>query len=85
MPDGIWLISEFAIPDSGWRRFHAQFWIWIMYCFFNLTTRLSVKSLPPIETFMTEAGMHRVEQEKRRNGLIVSETWLRDNSAEVLY
>lgn len=84
-PDGIWLISEFAVPKAGWQRLHAQIWVWTMYRFFRVTTNLSPKSLPPIEALMREAGMRRLEQEKRRNGLIVSEIWRHANPAEVLY
>jgi SAM-dependent methyltransferase len=74
-PDGIWLIGEFAIPQNGWRRLHAQIWIGTMYRFFDATTGLRTGALPPIETLMREAGMQRVEQEKKRAGLIVAEVW----------
>lgn len=74
-PDGIWLIGEFAIPRSGWQRLHAQIWIWTMYRFFRLATGLRASALPPIESLMLEAGMQRVEQEKKRAGLMVSEIW----------
>ena len=74
-PAGVWLISEFAIPKAGWQRIHAQIWIWAMYRFFRLTTGLSARSLPPVETPMRQAGMRRVKQEKQRSGLIVSEIW----------
>jgi SAM-dependent methyltransferase len=84
-PDGVWLISEFAIPTAGWRRLHAQIWIWTMYRFFRLTTGLSATSLPPIEVLMTEAGMRRVAQEKKRGGLMVSEIWRHVGAAKVLY
>jgi SAM-dependent methyltransferase len=74
-PDGIWLISEFAVPDKGWRRIHAQIWIAIMYRFFGIATGLSARALPPIERLMREAGMSRTDQEKARAGLMVSEVW----------
>jgi len=75
MPDGIWLMSEFAIPDKGWRRLHAWIWIATMYRFFGIATGLSARSLPPIERLMHEAGMTRTDQEKARAGLMVSEVW----------
>jgi SAM-dependent methyltransferase len=76
-PGGVWLICEFAIPDDGWRRVHAQFWIWTMYRFFRATTGLSTAALPPIERLMREAGLERVEREKTRGGMMVSELWRR--------
>jgi spermidine synthase len=76
-PDGIWLISEFAIPRRGWRRLHAQVWIHTMYGFFRVTTGLRVQALAPIATLMQEAGLERVALEQQRAGLIVSEIWRR--------
>lgn len=79
-PRGIWLISEFALPRNGWRRVHAQVWIHTMYCFFRATTGLRASVLPPIETLMLEAAMHRVAQQKTRAGLMISEIWTRGES-----
>ncbi|HVW10143.1 MAG TPA: class I SAM-dependent methyltransferase [Bryobacteraceae bacterium] len=76
-PGGIWIIGEFAIPPGGWRRLHAQLWIWTMYRFFGITTGLRAKKLPAIEQSMREAGMKRVEQQSERAGLMVSEIWRR--------
>jgi SAM-dependent methyltransferase len=75
-PDGIWLISEFALPERGWRRLHAQVWIRTMYLFFRVATGLVAGRLPPIEKLMQEAGMRRVEREEARAGLMVSEVWM---------
>jgi cyclopropane fatty-acyl-phospholipid synthase-like methyltransferase len=74
-PDGIWLMSEFAIPDKGWRRLHAWIWIATMYRFFGIATGLRARALPPIERLMQEAGMTRTDREKARAGLMVSEVW----------
>jgi SAM-dependent methyltransferase len=74
-PDGIWLMSEFAVPDKGWRRLHATIWIATMYRFFGIATGLGASALPPIERLMREAGMTRTDQEKARAGLMVSEVW----------
>jgi spermidine synthase len=76
-PDGTWIIAEFAIPPRGWRRLHARIWIWTMYRFFGITTGLRAKRLPAIERLLREAGMTRVEQQKERAGLMVSEIWRR--------
>jgi SAM-dependent methyltransferase len=75
--EGIWLVSEFAIPPGGWRRLHAQIWIRAMYLFFRATTGLRTGALPPIESLMREAGMQCIERRTQRAGMIVSELWRR--------
>jgi ubiquinone/menaquinone biosynthesis C-methylase UbiE len=77
IPGGAWLIGEFAIPESGWRRLHARIWIWTMYRFFRLATCLQTTFLPPIEDLMRKAGMERIEYEKERAGLMISEVWIK--------
>jgi SAM-dependent methyltransferase len=74
-PNGIWLMSDFAIPPRGWRRWHAAVWIWTMYGFFRITTGLRTAWLPPIEKLLAGAGLTRVEHEEERAGLMVSELW----------
>jgi len=76
-PGGLWVIAEFAIPPRGWRRAHARIWIWTMYRFFGIATGLRARRLPAIERLLGEAGMTRVEQQKERAGLMVSEVWRR--------
>jgi hypothetical protein len=74
-PEGVWIVGEFVIPPRGWRRVHAQTWIWTMYRFFGITTGLRAQRLPAIGRLMREAGMMRVEQQSERAGLMVSEVW----------
>jgi SAM-dependent methyltransferase len=74
-PNGIWLMSDFAVPPRGWRRWHAAAWIWTMYRFFRITTGLRTAWLPPIEKLLVSAGLTRVEHEEERAGLMVSELW----------
>ena len=76
-PNGVWLVSDFAIPASGWRHWHARFWIGTMYRFFRVTTGLEARQLPPIERILAEAGMHRVERHEARAGMMYSEVLIR--------
>lgn len=78
VPEGLWIVGEFAIPPRGWRRLHARIWIWTMYRFFGITTGLRARRLPAIERMMREAGMTRIEQQTERVGLMVSEVWRAD-------
>jgi len=82
-PEGIWLVSEFAIPEKGWQRWHATLWVGTMYRFFRLTTGLRTKSLPPIERLLYEAGMRRIGLERTRAGLLVSEVLKRGADTRV--
>jgi ubiquinone/menaquinone biosynthesis C-methylase UbiE len=69
------LVSDFAIPPHGWRRWHANLWLWTMYSFFRITTGLQTRRLPPYESLLSEAGMQKTELEQERGGMIVSEVW----------
>jgi ubiquinone/menaquinone biosynthesis C-methylase UbiE len=74
---GLWLMSDFAIPARGWRKWHATVWIWTMYRFFAIATGLRTTRLPPIEKLLAEAGLTLVECEDERAGMMVSELWRR--------
>jgi len=76
--DGIWLVTDFAIPEAGWLRWHARLWIRTMYEFFGMTTGLRVRSLPPIAEILQEAGLRRSEYSTERGGLIRSEVWIKE-------
>lgn len=76
-PSGKWLIADFAIPSSGWRRIHAQLWIRTMYLFFGLTTGLKARNLPPFQALLNEAGLHPIEHASARAGLMDSTVWSR--------
>jgi SAM-dependent methyltransferase len=74
-PGALWLVSEFAVPPHGWRKWHAKLWLTTMYCFFKLTTGLQTRTLPPYERFLNEAGMQRKQSEHERAGMIISQVW----------
>jgi ubiquinone/menaquinone biosynthesis C-methylase UbiE len=73
LPGAMWLISEFAIPAKGWRRWHARAWIGTMYRFFNISTGLRARTLPPIGKMLQDAGVVRLDCRPWRWGLIESE------------
>jgi SAM-dependent methyltransferase len=75
VPGGLWIVSDFAIPEHGWRHWNARIWISSMYRFFRLTTGLEVRALPPIEELLVDAGLLRVELEEERAGLIRAQVW----------
>jgi hypothetical protein len=74
-PGGIWLMSDFEIPASGWQQWHAALWVAIMYRFFRIATGLRTQQLPPIGEFLKAAGLSRIARETERAKMIVSEVW----------
>lgn len=74
-PGGLWLMNDFAIPPSGWRRWNARAWIWVMYRFFRLTTGLGASKLPPIDAILSDAGLRLVESRSSFGAMIVSQVW----------
>ena len=76
-PGAVWLVSEFAIPPHGWRKWHAKLWLWAMYSFFRATTGLQTRTLPPFQRLLNEAGLDRTESEQERGGMMVSEVWVK--------
>ncbi len=81
--NGLWLLSEFEIPERGWQRLHAHVWVWIMYRFFRATTGLSAIALPPVDGLLRAAALRRIARQEERVGLIVSEIWHRADSPDV--
>jgi len=76
-PDAIWIVSEFDLPRSAWKRAKARFWLRIMYAFFRITTKLSNQQLPCWRPLLREAGFIRQRQLCFKGGFIVSELWQR--------
>ena len=72
-----WIVSEFAIPSSGWRRLCAGWLIRIMYVFFRISVGLKTQNLPNWHEPMEHQGFRLRERIKARGGLIVSELWTR--------
>ena len=75
VPCGLWVMTDFSIPESGWRRIHAQLWIRVMYWFFGLATGLQTQALPPIPELLLQAGLQQIQKVESRAGLISSELW----------
>lgn len=78
-PGGIWVVSEFAVPDSPMGRWVARPVVGFLYGAFAILTGLAVRRLPDYRAALREAGL-RMERERRwMGGLLVSECWVREN------
>ena len=74
-PDATWLIADFQIPPSGWRRIRSRLIIWMLYVFFRMTTGLAARELTKPDSLLEKAGFtlhRRVESEW---ALLHSEWW----------
>ncbi len=76
--DASWLLADFRLPNSGWRRFHASLWIWAMYLFFRLTSEVQTQRLDDPSPCLRESGFECVRQQRSRFGMIKSELWRRN-------
>lgn len=76
-PDAFWIVSEFDLPHSGWKRAKARLWLRTMYAFFRITTNLRNQRLPCWRTLLREAGFIKQGQICFDDGFIVSELWQR--------
>ena len=80
-PEALWLISEFDLPASGWKRANARFWLRTMYAFFRFTTNLRNQQLPCWRPLLREAGFVPRKQIRYKDGFLVSELWQRGGNA----
>jgi ubiquinone/menaquinone biosynthesis C-methylase UbiE len=70
-----WAVSEFDIPQHGWRRAHAASWVKTMYFFFRFAARLDTPNLPNWRAALEDHGFACIHSETARAGLIRSELW----------
>jgi SAM-dependent methyltransferase len=73
-PNGIWLISEFAIP-SGLAALPAKSIVSSLYAAFRLITGLRVRALPDHPAALTQAGFTLLDRRSFLFGLLISERW----------
>lgn len=74
-PGGQWVVSDFAIPSRGWRRWRAQLLLWAAYRVFRVTTQLPARRLVEVQPLFCAAGLTREEREEAEWGLLYSERW----------
>ncbi len=81
-PGGVWLITDFSIPQRGWRKWHAGLWIALMYRFFRWTTGLNPQRLPQWSHHLEKSGLQLRQKKCFRAGLIQAEYWVKTASNE---
>ncbi len=76
-----WLVADFKIADSGWRRLRSRMIVSFLYAFFRRVTRLPARSLVLPEPFLCAAGFTRVQRVEHDQGLLFSGCWSRVDHA----
>ena len=71
-PNSEWLLGDFTMPCSGWRRLRARMWLKILYGFFAWTAKVPVRELPEIERYLIEEGFQLEAAEAVSFGLLRS-------------
>lgn len=76
-PDAVWIISDFRIPATGPARWRALWIIASMYSFFRIVTRLSARTITPIDSFLRDSGFGLEKRQITEWGLLHSDLWRR--------
>jgi ubiquinone/menaquinone biosynthesis C-methylase UbiE len=76
-PHAHWLLADFQIPQTGWRRWRASLIHRLMYLFFGVVTRLPARCLTVPDPLLAAQGF-RLRQRRVSNwGLLRSDWWQR--------
>jgi SAM-dependent methyltransferase len=74
-PQALWVVSEFAIPDTGLARLVARPVVAGLYLAFGWLTGLAVRRLPEYAIGLRSAGFVLTRRRAWLGGLLVSEIW----------
>ena len=75
-----WLLSDFQVPERGWRAQRARLILSLLYAFFRLATGLSASRLTPPDAFLEVAGFRLVKRRLDNFDLVHSDLWRRTSS-----
>ena len=76
-PGACWVVSDFQIPQAGFKRFRAQIIHRLMYSFFRIVTKLPASTLVSPQPFLRQCGFVRVRRTEFDWGLLCAELWKR--------
>ena len=80
-PSAKWLVSDFHIPD-GAMHWPARILVRSLYLAFRVLTGLRVGALPDHASSLTEAGFALVGRRRTLAGVLMTELWAFERSAE---
>jgi ubiquinone/menaquinone biosynthesis C-methylase UbiE len=75
--NAIWLVSEFSVPEKGWRRWGARMAIRSLYFVFFVLTGLQVRKIPNYTKVFDDNGFHLAERAAYLGEMLIAEVWER--------
>jgi hypothetical protein len=72
-----WLLADFRVPASGWRKWRARVILSLMYAFFRFATGLPASRLTSADDFLQATGFRLAGRRLANFGLAHSDLWLR--------
>ncbi len=72
-----WIVSDFRLPDRGWRRLRARWILAAMYGFFRIAAGLAAASLTPPDSFLEAAGLRLRTRRLFNHEFIYADLWVR--------
>lgn len=79
-PGGKWLISDFALPARGWRRWRAKWILATAYAFFRRVTGLAAAHLTSPDELLVRAGLELKCRRTIEWGLLHTDLWMRSQN-----
>ena len=76
-PSAQWLLSDFQIPASGWRRVRGRIWLSILYVFFRCVAKIPARRLPPIEDMLATTSFKPVARKTYSGQMLYSTLYQR--------
>ena len=74
-PGGRWIISDFHVPERGWRWLRARVVLALAYAFFRATVRLPARRLVDPSRMLAANGLRRLQRKESNYGLLYAELW----------
>ncbi len=76
-PRARWIVSDFAVPTRGLRRWRARAVHALMYRFFRVFTRLPAQRLTRPDSLLEQAGFRLLGRRTTEWGLLQADLWQR--------
>lgn len=74
-----WIIADFQIAASGWRRLRSRMVVWLLYAFFRVATRLSAHKIIDPAPFLEAANFVRLHHVEQDHGMLCCGLWRRED------
>lgn len=77
-----WLVSDFCMPEGGWRALRAKLWLSLLYGFFGRFAGLKTRQLPATESHLVAGRFIRTNRKTFCGGMLYSSHYQTVHSGE---